>query len=80
MNEATNILTDSEVPIWPVFVIHVLRVLAGGEMHRRDIVGRAIDSAGLSEASRAETLNTGGLRSEQRLGWAISNLLQSRVG
>lgn len=70
--------TDSEVPIWPVFVTHVLKVLAGGEtLHRRDIVSRAIDSAGLSEAAREETLNTGGLRSEQRLGWAISNLLKA---
>jgi restriction system protein len=59
-------------------VSHVLKVLAGGEtLHRRDIVSRAIDSAGLSEAARAETLNTGGLRSEQRLGWAISNLLKA---
>lgn len=78
MSEATNILTDSEVPIWPVFVTHVLRVLSGGEtLHRRDIVSRAIDSAKLSEEARAETLNTGGLRSEQRLGWAISNLLKA---
>jgi restriction system protein len=78
MSEATNIITDSEVPIWPVFVTHVLRVLAAGEtLHRRDIVSRAIDSAGLSAAARSETLNTGGLRSEQRLGWAISNLLKA---
>jgi restriction system protein len=56
----------------------VLWVLSSGEtLHRRDIVSRAIDSAGLSEAARAETLNTGGLRSEQRLGWAISNLLKA---
>lgn len=71
--------TDSEVPIWPVFVAHVLRVLSAGEtMHRRDIFSRAIDSAELSTPARAETLNTGGLRSEQRLGWAISNLLKAK--
>jgi restriction system protein len=78
MSEATTSSADSEVPIWPVFVAHVLRVLSAGEtLHRRDIVSRAVDSAGLSEAARAETLNTGGLRSEQRLGWAISNLLKA---
>lgn len=78
MSEATNVITESEVPIWPVFVAHVLRVLSAGEtLHRRDIVSRAIDSADLSDAARAETLNTGGLRSEQRLGWAISNLLKA---
>ncbi|MET4059574.1 restriction system protein [Arthrobacter sp. UYP6] len=78
MSEATSATTESEVPTWPLFVTHVLRALSAGEtLHRWDIVGRAIDSAGLSEAARAETLNTGGLRSEQRLGWAISNLLKA---
>ncbi|PBB07198.1 restriction endonuclease [Kocuria sp. WRN011] len=69
---------ESEVPIWPVFVRHVLAVLSDGStLHRRDIVGRAIDAADLSEAARAETLNSGGLRSEQRIGWAISNLFKA---
>jgi restriction system protein len=78
MSETTSVITDSEVPIWPLFVSHVLRVLSAGEtLHRRDIVSRAIDSARLSEAARMETLNTGGLRSQQRLGWAISNLLKA---
>ncbi|WLQ05675.1 restriction endonuclease [Arthrobacter oryzae] len=78
MSEVASPTTDSEVPIWPLFVTHVLRALSAGEtLNRRDIVSRAIDSAGLSEAAREETLNTGGLRSEQRLGWAISNLLKA---
>lgn len=78
MSETTSLTTDSEVPIWPHFVTHVLRALSSGEtLHRRDIVSRAINSAGLSAAARSETLNTGGLRSEQRLGWAISNLLKA---
>ncbi|MGO4230143.1 restriction endonuclease [Arthrobacter sp. YAF34] len=78
MSEMASSTVDSEVPIWPLFVAHVLRVLSTGEtLHRRDIVSRAIDSARLSDAARAETLNTGGLRSEQRLGWAISNLLKA---
>lgn len=78
MSETPSSAADSEVPIWPIFVAHVLRVLAAGEtLHRRDIVSRAIDSVKLSEAARAETLNTGGLRSEQRIGWAISNLLKA---
>jgi restriction system protein len=78
MTEVDSPAADSEVPIWPHFVIHVLRVLSNGEtLHRRDIVSRAIDSARLSEVACEETLNTGGLRSEQRLGWAISNLLKA---
>lgn len=76
MTEAmTNKPLESEVPIWPHFVRHVLSVLADGStLHRRDICGRAIEAADLSEGARAETLNSGALRSEQRLGWAISNL------
>lgn len=78
MTEANNEQLVSEVPIWPHFIKHVLLVLSDGEtLHRRDIVGRAIVSAGLSEAAQAETLNSGGLRSEQRLGWAISNLFKA---
>lgn len=69
---------ESEVPIWPHFVKHVLLVLQNGDtLHRREIMSRAIDSAALSEAARQETLNSGGLRSEQRLGWAISHLLRA---
>jgi len=78
MSETTSSTMDWEVPIWPLFVTHVLRILSLGEtLHRRDIFSRAIDSAGLSVITHAETLNTGGLRSEQRLGWAISNLLKA---
>ena len=67
MSDTANIVTETEVPIWPVFVIHVLRVLSTGEtLHRRDIVSSAIDSAGpfvtelmsarraVKEAKRAE--------------------------
>lgn len=69
---------ESEVPTWPQFVRHVLLVLSDGSTrHRREIFSRAIDSAQLSDHARAETLNTGGLRSEQRLGWAISNLTKA---
>lgn len=78
MTEANNEQLVSEVPIWPHFIKHVLLVLSDGEtLHRREIVGRAIISAGISEATQAETLNSGGLRSEQRLGWAISNLFKA---
>ncbi|XKH57334.1 restriction endonuclease [Citricoccus nitrophenolicus] len=78
MTEVNAEPVESEVPIWPHFVKHVLAVLSDGStLHRRDIMGRAIDAAGLVEAARAETLNSGGLRSEQRLGWAISNLYKA---
>ncbi|MHA7242775.1 restriction endonuclease [Paeniglutamicibacter antarcticus] len=78
MTQEISSINESEVPIWPHFVRYVLEVLHDGEtLHRRDIVGRSIDAAGLSSAARAETLNSGGLRSKQRMGWAISNLLKA---
>lgn len=49
MSETTSTTVDSEVPIWPLFVTHVLGALSSGDtLHRRDIVSRAIDSAKLS--------------------------------
>lgn len=78
MTDTTAEPFESEVPIWPKFVRHVLAVLSDGStLHRRDIVNRSIDLAQLSAAARSETLNSGGLRSEQRMGWAISNLLKA---
>ncbi|MCG2624690.1 restriction endonuclease [Arthrobacter sp. I2-34] len=77
MTQQAEEAVKSEVPIWPVFVRYVLEVLSGGDtltLHRRDIFSRAIDLAGLSEAARSETLNSGALRSEHRLGWAITHL------
>lgn len=78
MTESNPERQVSEVPIWPHFIKHVLLVLVHGEtLHRRDLVGRAIDSAGLTEGAQSETLNSGGLRSEQRVGWAITNLFKA---
>ncbi|MFF2296543.1 restriction endonuclease [Arthrobacter sp. NPDC058127] len=75
MSEVTSATTDSEVPIWPLFVAHVLRVLSPGEtLSRRDVVSRVIEAADLSESARAETLDSGGRRSEHRIGWALSHL------
>jgi len=65
----------SIVPIWPAFVVPVLRVLEDGRtLHRKDVFDEAADIAGLSSQARAETLRSGGYRYEQRLGWALSHL------
>jgi restriction system protein len=75
MTEMASPDTESEVPIWPLFVAYVLRVLSAGEtLSRRDVVSRVIDSVGLSESAKAETLDSGGRRSEHRIGWALSHL------
>lgn len=65
----------SIVPIWPAFVIPVLRVLEDGRtLHRKDVFDEAAGVAGLSSDAREETLRSGGYRYEQRLGWALSHL------
>lgn len=68
----------SVVPIWPAFVVPVLRVLADGRtLHRKDIFDAASREAGLTSEARAETLGSGGSRSEQRMGWAVSHLTKA---
>jgi restriction system protein len=65
----------SIVPIWPAFVIPVLRVLEDGRtLHRKDVFDEAAEIGGLTTEARAETLRSGGYRYEQRLGWALSHL------
>ncbi|ASN37931.1 restriction endonuclease [Arthrobacter sp. 7749] len=78
MTQSLDDTVESEVPIWPHLVRYVLKVLESGEtLHRRDIASRTIDAADLTAAARAETLNSGGLRAVQRIGWAISNLFKA---
>lgn len=75
---SVSIPTDdavSIVPIWPAFVIPVLRVLEDGRtLHRKDVADEAAVIAGLTHEARSETLQSGGFRYEQRLGWALSHL------
>lgn len=41
MSDAASMVSNSEVPIWHLFVAHVLPVFSAGEtLHRRDIVRR----------------------------------------
>ncbi|PZE63608.1 restriction endonuclease [Curtobacterium sp. MCBD17_021] len=68
----------SAVPIWPAFVIPVLRVLEDGQtLHRKDVFDAAARIAGLTAEAREETLRSGGYRYEQRLGWALSHLAKA---
>lgn len=69
---------SSAVPIWPALVIPVLRALQdGGVLHRKDIADRAAGLASIGPEARSETLLSGGLRYEQRFGWALSNLTKA---
>lgn len=68
----------SQVPIWPFFVEHLLSVLSDGQTWpRRPMVAQVLERADLPESALAETLNSGGLRAEERVGWAISNLVKA---
>ncbi|WP_062460851.1 restriction endonuclease [Demequina soli] len=65
----------SLVPIWPQFVVPVLRAMSSGEtLARRTIVSRAIESLDLPEAALDETLGSGGSRAINRTQWAMTHL------
>lgn len=65
----------SLVPIWPVFVIPTLQVLADGQRRqRREVFDAVAEHANISDDARAETLKSGGTRYEQRMGWVLSHL------
>ncbi|MDQ0771492.1 restriction system protein [Pseudarthrobacter defluvii] len=68
----------TEVPIWPALIVPVLQALEDGRtLHRKDLFHQAADKAGLSESARLETLNSGGLRYEQRMGWVLSHVIRA---
>ncbi|MBD1594255.1 restriction endonuclease [Arthrobacter sp. S1_S22] len=78
MTEVQTESTATEVPIWPALIVPVLRALEDGRtLHRKDLFQQAADKAGLSESARLETLNSGGLRYEQRMGWVLSHLTRA---
>ena len=69
----------TEVPIWPALIVPVLRALEDGKtLHRKELFHQAADAAGLTESARQETLNSGGLRYEQRMGWVLSHLTRAK--
>ena len=71
---------DSEVPPWSRLTAPVLQVMADGEVRRRrDIISAARHTCGVSEAGMAETLNSGALRLDDRLSWAIQHLSKAQL-
>ena len=68
----------TEVPIWPALIVPVLRALEDGRtLHRKELFHEAANQASLSESARLETLNSGGLRYEQRMGWVLSHVTRA---
>lgn len=70
----------SEVPAWRQLTVPVLAALSDGKLyHRKELFAFAADAAQLSPQARAETLSSGGLRYEQRMGWVLSNLSKASL-
>lgn len=69
----------SKVPTWPELVIPTLRVLADGRVwHRRRIFDAVADALQIGEDARAETLNSGVSRYDQRASWVLSHLARAQ--
>lgn len=66
------------MPTWHGFLQPVLDVLSDGKVWKtRDLYKAVCDRAGLSEVQRAETLQSGQSRAENRIGWATSALYKA---
>lgn len=79
ITEASTTSTATSVPIWPALIVPVLQALDSGEtLHRKNLFHTAAAKAGLSSAALEETLASGGLRYEQRMGWVLSHLTRAK--
>lgn len=71
---------DSEIPPWSRLTAPVLQTMTDGEVRRRrDIISAARTISGVSEAGMAETLNSGDLRINNRLNWAVQHLSKAQL-
>jgi restriction system protein len=76
----TNDVTISTIPQWHTFMRPVLQALEDNAVvAKRVMEQRAIGYAGLSEAQAAERLDSGQLRSLNRIGWATSALRRAKA-
>lgn len=65
---------------WHGFLQPVLDVLSDGQTWKtRDLYKAVCDHVGLTEAQRAETLQSGQSRAENRIGWATSALYKAEL-
>lgn len=70
----------SELPTWERFLAPVLGVLHDGSTRSaREVRTAVADLVGLSEDQRAELLNSGKPRFENRIGWALSFLTRAEA-
>lgn len=68
------------IPTWQGFLKPVLDVLSDGQTWKtRDLYKAVCNHVGLTEAQRAETLQSGQSRAENRIGWAVSALYKAEL-
>lgn len=71
---------DSEIPPWSRLTAPVLQTLTDGQVRRRrDIISATRTISGVSEAGMTETLNSGALRIDDRLSWAVQHLSKAQL-
>lgn len=70
----------SDMPVWPGFLVHVLRVLADGRtMTSREVTSAVADDFGLTPDQRRETTSSGDVRYRGRIGFAILELRRAEA-
>lgn len=76
----TNDAHVSTIRQWHTFMRPVLEALSDGVTHvKRDMENAAMDIAGLTQEERLEQLESGQLRSLNRIGWATSALRRAKA-
>lgn len=76
----TNENAVSNINTWHTFMRPVLEALSDGAIHvKRDMERATMNIAGLTEAERLEQLESGQLRSLNRIGWATSALRRAKA-
>ena len=71
---------NDAMPTWNEFMIPVLTVLSDNQIRgRRELNDLVAGLIHLTDAQRAETLDSGQLKYENRIGWAITHLFKARA-
>ena len=70
----------SEMPTWDQFMVPVLEILSDGNVRgRRELYDLIANATRLTDEQRVETLNSGQLKFENRIGWAITHLVKAKA-
>lgn len=68
------------VPPWPKFARPTLQVLSDGMIWKTsELKAEVMDRVGLTDEQRADTLNSGQGRADNRVGWALSFLTRAQA-